>query len=67
VGYERPRANPWLQPRHSHYWTPHLEKLAYAQTVGNGNPIRETLNADIPLTIEHFRYFAGCLRPRKAL
>ncbi len=39
-----------------------LELLAYAETVDNGKPIRETLNADIPLTVDHFRYFAGCLR-----
>ena len=38
-----------------------LELLAYAETVDNGKPIRETLNADIPLTIDHFRYFAGCV------
>ena len=31
----------------------------------NGKPIRETLNADIPLTIDHFRYFAGCLRAQE--
>jgi aldehyde dehydrogenase len=40
----------------------HLELLAYAETVDNGKPVRETLNADIPLAIDHFRYFAGCLR-----
>jgi aldehyde dehydrogenase len=34
-----------------------LELLAYAETVDNGKPIRETLNADIPLTVDHFRYF----------
>ncbi len=39
-----------------------LELLAYAETVDNGKPIRETLNADIPLAIDHFRYFAGCVR-----
>ena len=39
-----------------------LELLAYVETVDNGKPIRETLNADIPLAIDHFRYFAGCLR-----
>ncbi|MGR6806700.1 acetaldehyde dehydrogenase ExaC [Sphaerotilus natans] len=39
-----------------------LEMLAYAETVDNGKPIRETLNADIPLAVDHFRYFAGCLR-----
>ena len=43
-----------------------LEILAYAETVDNGKPIRETLNADIPLAVDHFRYFAGCLRARKA-
>jgi len=42
-----------------------LKLLAYAETVDNGKPIRETLNADIPLTIDHFRYFAGCLRAQE--
>ena len=42
-----------------------LEKLAYAETVDNGKPIRETLNADIPLAIDHFRYFAGCVRAQE--
>ncbi|MBD5803651.1 Acetaldehyde dehydrogenase 2 [Azoarcus sp. Aa7] len=42
-----------------------LEMLAYAETVDNGKAIRETLNADIPLTIDHFRYFAGCLRAQE--
>ena len=42
-----------------------LEKLAYADTVDNGKPIRETLNADMPLTVDHFRYFAGCLRSQE--
>jgi aldehyde dehydrogenase len=42
-----------------------LEILAYAETVDNGKAIRETLNADIPLTIDHFRYFAGCLRSQE--
>ena len=39
-----------------------LELLAAAETWDNGKPIRETQNADIPLAIDHFRYFAGCLR-----
>jgi aldehyde dehydrogenase len=39
-----------------------LEMLAVAETWENGKPIRETLNADIPLAIDHFRYFAGCIR-----
>ena len=42
-----------------------LEALAYAETVDNGKPIRETLAADIPLTVDHFRYFAGCLRAQE--
>ena len=42
-----------------------LELLAYAETVDNGKAIRETLNADIPLSADHFRYFAGCLRAQE--
>ena len=42
-----------------------LEVLAYAETVDNGKAIRETLNADIPLAIDHFRYFAGCMRAQE--
>ncbi|MEI6814669.1 MAG: aldehyde dehydrogenase [bacterium] len=42
-----------------------LEMIAYAETVDNGKPIRETLNADIPLTVDHFRYFAGCIRAQE--
>ncbi len=42
-----------------------LELLAYAETVDNGKAIRETLNADIPLAADHFRYFAGCLRSQE--
>lgn len=42
-----------------------LEVLAYAETVDNGKPIRETLAADIPLAIDHFRYFAGCVRAQE--
>ena len=42
-----------------------LERLAWCETVDNGKPIRETLNADIPLAIDHFRYFAGCVRAQE--
>lgn len=42
-----------------------LELLAYAETVDNGKPMRETLNADIPLAVDHFRYFAGCIRAQE--
>ncbi len=39
-----------------------LERLAVAETWGNGKPVRETLAADLPLVVDHFRYFAGVLR-----
>jgi aldehyde dehydrogenase len=39
-----------------------LDTLALAETWDNGKPIRETRAADIPLAIDHFRYFAGCIR-----
>lgn len=38
------------------------EKLAMIETYDNGKPIRETTNADIPLVIDHFRYFAALVR-----
>lgn len=39
-----------------------VEKLAYIETLDNGKPLRETLNVDIPLSADHFRYFAGVIR-----
>ena len=42
-----------------------LELIAVAETWDNGKPIRETLNADIPLSIDHFRYYAGCIRAQE--
>ncbi len=42
-----------------------LELIATAETVDNGKPIRETINADIPLTVDHFRYFAGAIRAQE--
>ncbi len=39
-----------------------LETLALAETLDNGKPIRETRNADIPLVVAHFRYFAACIQ-----
>lgn len=38
------------------------ERLAMAETLDNGKPIRETTLVDVPLSVDHFRYFAGCLR-----
>jgi len=40
----------------------HQEMLAVAESWENGKPVRETLNADIPLVIDHFRYFAAAAR-----
>ena len=42
-----------------------LAKLALAETWDNGKPIRETTAADIPLAIDHFRYFAGVIRAQE--
>ncbi len=42
-----------------------LELLATAETWDNGKPIRETMAADVPLAIDHFRYFAGVLRAQE--
>ena len=43
----------------------HLEELAVIETWENGKPVRETLAADIPLAIDHFRYFAGAIRAQE--
>jgi aldehyde dehydrogenase len=42
-----------------------LERLAIAETRDNGKPIRETRAADLPLAIDHFRYFAGAIRSQE--
>jgi aldehyde dehydrogenase len=42
-----------------------LEVLAVAETWDNGKAVRETLNADVPLAADHFRYFAGCIRAQE--
>jgi len=42
-----------------------LALLAEAETWDNGKPIRETMAADVPLAIDHFRYFAGCIRSQE--
>jgi aldehyde dehydrogenase len=42
-----------------------LKLIAMVETMDNGKPIRETTAADIPLAIDHFRYFAGCLRAQE--
>ncbi|PXX70922.1 aldehyde dehydrogenase [Nocardia tenerifensis] len=42
-----------------------LEPLAVAETWDNGKPIRETRSADLPLAVDHFRYFAGAIRAQE--
>src|SRR6202166_1401709 len=42
-----------------------LSMLAHAETWDNGKPIRETTAADLPLAIDHFRYFAGAIRAQE--
>ncbi|MBF6161432.1 aldehyde dehydrogenase [Nocardia cyriacigeorgica] len=42
-----------------------LEALAVAETWENGKPVRETKAADLPLAIDHFRYFAGAIRAQE--
>lgn len=47
----------WMEER--------LDLLALVETIDNGKPIRETKAADIPLAIDHFRYFAACVRAQE--
>ena len=42
-----------------------LQLLAAVETIDNGKPIRETTAADVPLAIDHFRYFASCVRAQE--
>ena len=42
-----------------------LKLLAMAETLDNGKPIRETMAADMPLAVDHFRYFASCIRAQE--
>jgi aldehyde dehydrogenase len=42
-----------------------LKLLALVETLDNGKPIRETMAADMPLAVDHFRYFAACIRAQE--
>jgi aldehyde dehydrogenase len=42
-----------------------LQMLAVAETWENGKPIRESMAADLPLAVDHFRYFAGAIRAQE--
>jgi aldehyde dehydrogenase len=43
----------------------YLDTMAFIETMDNGKPIRETTHADLPLAIDHFRYFAGAIRAQE--
>ncbi len=43
----------------------HLEQIAVLESWENGKPVRETLGADVPLMIDHFRYFAAAIRTQE--
>ena len=43
----------------------HLEELAVAESWDNGKPVRQTLAADMPLAVDHVRYFAGAIRAQE--
>lgn len=43
-----------------------LEEFALVETCDNGKPIRETLNADIPLVVDHWRYFAAAIKTEES-
>jgi len=43
-----------------------LEEFALVETCDNGKPIRESLNADIPLSVDHWRYFASAIRAEES-
>ena len=57
-----PRSAPNILNRIADRIEENLEKLAVAETWENGKPVRETLAADMPLAVDHFRYFAGVVR-----
>jgi len=42
-----------------------IETMALIETIDNGKPIRETTYADLPLAVDHFRYFAGVIRAQE--
>jgi aldehyde dehydrogenase len=61
-GHTSPAARAAILNKIADVMEENLEVLAIAETIDNGKPIRETRNADVPLSIDHFRYFAACIR-----
>ncbi|GLR68428.1 aldehyde dehydrogenase [Acidocella aquatica] len=64
-GKTSPAARALILNRMADKMEQNLDLLAYAETVDNGKPIRETTFADIPLAIDHMRYFAACVRAQE--
>jgi aldehyde dehydrogenase len=64
-GKTAPAARALILNRMADKMEQNLDLLAYAETVDNGKPIRETTFADIPLAIDHLRYFAACVRAQE--
>jgi len=65
VGAYEPDASANLMNQIAQRMEDNLDMLALAETWDNGKPIRETTAADIPLAIDHWRYFAGCIRAQE--
>ena len=61
-GHTSPAARAAILMKVADVMEENLEVLAIAETIDNGKPIRETRAADVPLSIDHFRYFAACIR-----
>ncbi|MGV2981285.1 aldehyde dehydrogenase [Camelimonas sp. ID_303_24] len=64
-GKTSPAARAMILNRIADRMEENLPKLAAAETWDNGKPIRETTHADLPLAIDHFRYFAGAIRAQE--
>jgi aldehyde dehydrogenase len=64
-GKTSPAARALILNRMADKMEQNLDLLAYAETVDNGKPLRETTFADIPLAIDHMRYFAACVRAQE--
>ena len=61
----RPPTAPPCCSRSPTAWRRTCPAMAIVETIDNGKPIRETMAADMPLAIDHFRYFAGCIRAQE--
>src|ERR1700734_448109 len=64
-GHTSPTQRAIILNQIAHRMEDNLDILALAETWDNGKPIRETTAADLPLAIDHWRYFAGCIRAQE--